>query len=264
MTEPTSTVKFDSHSHITADEMYEDVDEVIERATMNRVGAIMNINTDRKTLERGLILQKKYPGIVYNAVATTPHDVESLGESDFEFFAKCIRKKQVHAVGETGLDYFYEHSDRKCQMEFLAKYFALAEEVNLPLIFHCRGDEAFIDLFALASSQKKHPAVLHCFTGTLEQAKKAIDFGWLISLSGIVTFKRSIELREVVKELPLDRLLIETDAPYLAPQSKRGRRNEPAFVSEVASVIAGTKGVSEEEVCKATYKNACAFFQILR
>lgn len=163
------------------------------------------------------------------------------------------------ALGETGLDYYYEHSPKELQKKFLIQYFHLAIQTGLPVIFHCR--DAFSDLFMLGDAEYKgKPALVHCFTGTVEEAKAALDRGWSISFSGIITFKKSEALREVVKYVPLSKMLIETDAPYLAPQSKRGSLNESSFLSETAQMIAELKQVSLETVAKATSENACAFF----
>ena len=252
-------VKVDSHAHITSDELYPNVDGIIERACAAGVTQIININTDRITLERALKLKEKYPAQVFNTVSTTPHDVEKEGESNFAYFEKIIREKKVVAVGEVGLDYHYEHSNRDIQKEFLNRYFDLAMDVSLPVVIHCRGDKAFEDLYAFPQNIK---AVMHCFTGNLYQAEAALERGWYISISGIATFKKGEALSAVIKEVPLDRLLIETDSPYLAPQSKRGQMNEPANIGEVADTIANLKNVSIEEVCNQTTKNSKYFFNI--
>ena len=143
-------------------------------------------------------------------------------------------------------------------MKYLKKYFALAKEVGLPVVFHCR--DAFEDLFSIAKECYSGPALLHCFTGTLEEAKKVLDCGWYISFSGIITFKRSSDLRDVVSYVPLDRMMIETDSPYLAPQSKRGKVNEPAFLPETAAMVASLKETTAEEVANITKRNAQTFF----
>lgn len=258
-------VKFDSHAHITGDALFNDVDMVIERAKEQNVQYIINIATDAITLERGIALAQKYPDMVFNTAATTPHDVEKEGESFFPHVQKAAQEGLLSAIGETGLDYYYEHSLRKLQKNFLERYFELADQMGLNVVIHCRGDEAFDDLFVIAERQQRLPhCVLHCFTGTREQAEKALSLGWLLSMSGIATFKRSEELREVIKEIPLDRLLIETDAPYLAPQSKRGERNEPSYVGEIAKIIAEVKEIDLEQVCAQIVKNAWSFFQISR
>ena len=221
----------------------------------------MNICTDRASLLEGLSLHERAPW-VFNAAATTPHDVEKEGEEFFPLVERCAKEGSLIAIGETGLDYHYEHSNRKVQQHFLSRYFSLAVKRKLPLIFHCR--EAFTDLFSMADQEYKDaPAVLHCFTGTLAEARGVIDRGWFLSLSGIVTFKRSEPLREVAKFVPLDRLFIETDAPYLSPQTQRGKPNEPSFLPETAEVIANAKGITLEELAKATTENAQRFFHLI-
>ena len=198
---------------------------------------------------------------MFNAAATTPHDVEKEGELFFPMVEKCATEGKLVAIGETGLDYHYHHSPIETQRRFMIRYFELAVKTHLPVIFHCR--DAFDDLFALADQHySKRPAVLHCFTGTLEEAKACLDRGWFISMSGIVTFKKSQLLREVAAYVPLDRLFIETDTPYLAPQSKRGKTNEPSYIDEVAQVIAQTKGISLDQLAEATKGNAVKFFSL--
>lgn len=249
----------DSHAHITSESIYGDVDLLIENAKAARVDAIVNICTDKLSLERGLLVKSKYEGTVFLTAATTPHDVEKEGELLFPLMRKHAMAGDLVAVGETGLDYYYDHAPKDLQQLFLKRYLALAVESKLPVVIHCR--EAFADLFAILDSDycfqgSYAPGILHCFTGTVEEADQVLKRGFFLSLSGIVTFKNSHALREVAKMVPLDRLLIETDAPYLAPQSRRGQRNEPAFLPEIASCIASVKGVSPGEVAHASYRNA--------
>ncbi|MCI5051611.1 MAG: TatD family hydrolase [Simkaniaceae bacterium] len=249
----------DSHAHITDDKLFGIVDAIIQNARLAKVEKIVNICTDIKTLERGIELQKRHPNI-YNVGATTPHDVETDGAAHFDAFEKAARDGHLNAIGETGLDYFYEHSNRELQQEFLIRYFNLATELNLPVVIHCR--DAFDDLFALADQHYKGKLLLHCFTGTTDEAKRALDRGFFLSISGIATFKRSTELRETIKTIPLTSLTIETDSPYLAPQSKRGKMCEPAFVVETAQLIAELKNVSLSEVAETTSATTKAFFSI--
>jgi TatD DNase family protein len=250
----------DSHAHLTCDPVFEDLDGVLVRAQKEGVDTIINVCTDKTTLKRGLDMAKTCKW-VHHTGATTPHDVEKEGDLYFPLFENAAREGKLVAIGETGLDYYYEHSPKKVQQEFLARYFSLALECNLPVVIHCR--DAFADLFSTAEKNfSKGKAVLHCFTGNLKEAEKGIDKGWLISFSGIITFKKSDELRRVVKEIPLSRILIETDTPYLAPQSKRGKSNEPSFIRETAQTIANVKGISIEEVAEVTRKNAMECFQL--
>lgn len=249
---------FDSHAHLTCDPVFSELDGVLKRAQEEQVSGIMNICTDKISLERGLELAEKVKW-VYNVGATTPHDVEKEGELYFPLFEEAARTGKLVAVGETGLDYYYEHSPKELQQSFFSRYLALASECHLPVVIHCR--DAFDDLFTI--SQREFPkvrAVLHCFTGTMKEAEIALERGWMISFSGIVTFKRSEALRDVAKEVPLNQLLIETDTPYLAPQTKRGKMNEPSFVRETAELIASIKKISLEEVAWITTKNVKDFF----
>ena len=248
----------DSHAHLTAPSVLPSVDAILARAKEHHVDKIVNICTDEKSLQEGLILAARY-NWVFNAAATTPHDVEKEGESFFPLVESAAQAGKLIAIGETGLDYFYEHSDKKCQIAFLVRYFHLAKVHRLPLIIHCR--DAFSDLFKYADAEySKSPAVLHCFTGTLDEAKEVLKREWYLSLSGIITFKKAEALREVVAYVPLEHMLIETDTPYLAPQSNRGKQNEPAFIYETCALIASIKGVDFREVARITSLNATKFF----
>lgn len=250
----------DSHAHLTCDPAYEQLDEVLKRAKENKVEKIVNICIDKLSLERGLALAEKEKWI-HNVGATTPHDVEKEGGLYFPFFEMVAKQGKLVAIGETGLDYHYEHSPKELQQTFLKKYFSLAEACLLPVVIHCR--DAFDDLCAIASECfPKGQAVLHCFTGTMKEAEVALERGWMVSFSGIVTFKRSEDLRAVAKEVPLNQMFIETDTPYLAPQSKRGKMNEPSFISETAQTIANVKGIPLEEVAEMTSKNVQKFFNL--
>lgn len=246
----------DSHAHLTNTDVLPEVDAMIERAKRLSVEKIVNICTDEESLKEGLLLAKRQKGI-YNTAATTPHDVEKEGASFFPIVEAAV--SELVAIGETGLDYFYEHSPKKLQQHYLSRYFELARKVNLPIIYHCR--DAFEDLFAMADEQyRDRPAVLHCFTGSIDEARGCLDRGWFISFSGIITFKKSDALREVVKFVPLDRIFVETDTPYLAPQTKRGQTNEPAFVVETAEKIAELKDVELDVVERTTTLNITQFF----
>lgn len=257
-------IYFDSHAHLTCETLLPDVDALVDRASEAGVNHVVNICTDRPSLQAGLELHQRKPHIL-NAGATTPHDVERLGEADFPAFEQAAKAGDLVAVGESGLDYYYEHSDRKLQQAFLRRYLNLARECNVPIIIHCR--DAFADLFSILDEVyreggKTLPGLLHCFTGTIAEAEEVVARGWMLSLSGIVTFKRSEELREVAKMVPLDQLLIETDAPYLAPQGRRGKTNEPSYLPLTAQVIADQRGMTIAELAEATTQNALRFFRV--
>lgn len=246
----------DSHAHLTGDELWGKIEDLVARAHAANVKRIVNICTDERSLERGLELAKRHPWI-FNTAATTPHDVEKEGESFFPLAQKHV--SSLVAIGETGLDYHYQHSPREIQQKFLRRYIELAKKHALPLVFHCR--EAFPDLFAITQEMcPDHPCLLHCFTGGLQEARLAVKRGWKISFSGIVTFKKSEELRLVAKEIPLEHILVETDAPYLAPQSLRGRENEPAFIRETVECLANLRGIAPGALAEKTSANAETFF----
>ncbi len=250
----------DSHAHITSKELLNYLEDLLVRAQRANVKKIVNVCTDKLSLERGILLKDKYNWI-YNAASTTPHDVEKEGDKYFSFFSDNAKARNLVAIGETGLDYYYKHSSVEMQKKFLEKYFKLALETNLPVILHCR--DAFEDLFAIAkNSYPSEKVVLHCFTGTKKDAKEALNRGWYISFSGIITFKKSTDLLDIVKYVPLDKILLETDTPFLAPESKRGQLNEPGNLMEIADKVADAKKCLIEEVALATSSNAKNFFSL--
>ena len=239
----------DTHAHLTFDVLANDIEGVLGRAQNAKVSKIINVCTNEKELEQGILWKKKIPWL-YNAAATTPHDV-----AKEQFFPQT---DTLVAIGEIGLDYYYMHSPKNLQQEYFKKSLELARKANLPVIIHCR--DAFDDLFDIMD--KNTAGVLHCFTGSIKDAEKALERGLFISFSGIITFKNSQSLRDIAKIVPLEFCLIETDAPYLAPQIKRGKINEPAYVIEVAKTLAHIHGVSIEKIAEITTQNAQNLFGI--
>jgi TatD DNase family protein len=256
----------DSHAHLTCSDCFSDAREMLDRANEAGVQAVINICTGSDSLEKGLQLAKSAQNpFVYCAAATTPHDVAKDGTAFFPIVEKHARAGDLIAIGETGLDYFYTHSPKDIQQIFLRKYLQLATALNLPVIIHCR--DAFEDFLMILDEEnnkakKNISGVLHCFTGTQAEALKVLDRGLYISLSGIVTYPKSIELQKVVRNIPRDRLLLETDTPFLAPKTKRGKRNEPAYVVETAKLIAHLLDVPIEEIAEATYRNSKQLFKL--
>jgi TatD DNase family protein len=256
----------DSHAHLTCPELLPQVDLLLQRANAAGVEQIVNICTDEASLSAGIALNARYP-FVHNAAATTPHDVDREGEAFFPLVEQACRENTLVAIGETGLDYYYAHSDQKTQRQFFRRYMALALRYDLPLVIHCR--EAFQDFFSLVDSDYKKgsswgPLVLHCFTGTLQEAEEVLKRGFFLSLSGIVTFRKSESLRKVAQLTPLEQLLIETDAPYLAPVPYRGKSNEPAFLRHTCELIAEVKGLDPQTVAQATAENTRKVFRLSR
>lgn len=249
----------DSHAHLAC--FKETIDEILASAKSVGIEAIINIATCKSDLQFGLDLSQRYPW-VYNTAAITPHDVENQGSEDFSFFKSHVN--DLVAIGETGLDYYYEHSPKQLQQTWFIRYLEFALESNLPIVIHCR--EAFEDLTVILkehfASKEAPRGVLHCFTGTQSEAKKVLDLGLMISFSGIVTFKKSIELQQIAKYVPLESIVVETDAPYLAPQSKRGKTNQPAFITETATKIAAIKGLNEKEAFETLVYNTKKLFTL--
>lgn len=256
---------FDTHAHIASEELYPEADQLIKEALSSNVQAIVNIATDRLSLERGLLLSTKHPQVIFNTAAVTPHDSGSFSEDTFAAFKEAALGGKLVAVGESGLDYHYMHSSKETQKNVFSKHLSLALEAKLPIVIHCR--DAFQDLFEVLDREflpgsSFHPGIMHCFTGTLEEAEEAISRGFCISFSGIVTFKKSVLLQEIARKVPLDYLLIETDSPYLAPEPFRGKTNQPAFVVKTAELIASLKGISLEELAEKTWENSRRVFQL--
>lgn len=246
----------DAHAHLTHAEA-DAVQQLLQRAKEANVEAIINVCCDLDDLLRGLKLAESSQNPkVYTVAALTPHDAAKDDTAFFQQIKKCISEKKLVAIGETGLDYYYNHAPKEVQMASFARYRDLAQEHNLPIVIHCR--DAFDDVCNILDPLEK--VMLHCFTGTVAEAERALERGWYISLSGIVTFPKSTGLQEVAKMVPLDRLLIETDSPYLAPQGYRGQKNEPSFLVATAKIVAALKGISVAALAEATTKNVKRLF----
>src|SRR5713226_1760476 len=247
----------DSHAHIQAFEFAEDLSEVIQRARAAGVEKIIAVGGAGDLSSNGAAVEitKTFPGI-FATVGMHPHDAKDVSDQDFDHLRQLVRTPGVVAVGETGLDFHYNHSPREVQRELFCRFIQLARETNLPLVVHDREANREIAELLRSEGRGNLQGVIHCFTGDYEAAKTFLDLGFYLSFSGIITFKNAEPLREVVRGLPLDRMLVETDAPYLAPVPHRGKRNEPAFVRLVAETIARVRGLAVEEVAKATSRNA--------
>jgi TatD DNase family protein len=255
----------DSHAHIDGHEFDTDREDVIERAHAAGVSVILNVGTGDPhsgALERAVELGKQHES-VYTAIGTHPHDARLYDAAAEEKIKNLINSEHVIAWGEIGLDFHYDNSPRDVQIEVFKRQLRAARECDLPVVIHTREAEAeTIDI--LQSEYKTAPrrGVFHCFSGSMELAQRALEIGFMISFSGIVTFKKAEELREIAKQVPLDRLLIETDCPYLTPIPYRGKRNEPAYVVEVARCLAGLHGLELEEVGRITSDNFNRFFEL--
>ena len=256
----------DSHAHIDGPEFDADREQVIQRARDAGVSAILNVGTGDPhsgALERAVELAEKHSD-VYAAVGTHPHDARLFDERAEERVWKLATgSARVIAWGEIGLDFHYDNSPREVQIDVFQWQLRLARELGLPVIIHTR--EAETETAEILQSHwggSNLPGIMHCFSGSAELAEKAIELGFSISFSGIVTFKKAEELRAVAKQVPLDRLLIETDCPYLTPMPFRGKRNEPAYVVEVARALAELRGLELEELAKITTNNFERIFKL--
>jgi TatD DNase family protein len=260
-------VWIDSHTHVTAPEFDADRDAVLGRAREAGVEAFVAIGAgwgiDANEAAVGLAQRERD---VFAAVGVHPHDARLLDDGGRARIRAWLERPRVVAVGECGLDYHYMHSPRAVQREVFAEHVAWARGRDLPVSIHVRGDdesawEELLDIW-LAEGRGEVAGVLHCYTGTLDFARRALDAALDVSFSGIVTFKTASDLREVAAALPLDRILVETDCPLLAPMPHRGKRNEPAWVTRIGEVVAAARGIAVGDVARATADNARRVFRL--
>jgi TatD DNase family protein len=254
----------DSHAHIDGAEYDADRDEVVARAREAGLVAILNIGTGDPhsgSFERAVEVAEKYEG-VYAAVGVHPHDAKLFDGRAAERIRGLIKRcARVIAWGEIGLDFHYDHSPREVQREVFIQQLRLAREENLPVIIHSRAaDDETVEILSAEWKDNPRGGIMHCFGGTPLMAGQVLELGFLVSFAGNVTFKKAENLREAARVVPLDRLLIETDCPYLTPVPFRGRRNEPARVVEVARCLADIHGVELEEIGRITTDNFTRFF----
>lgn len=249
----------DSHCHLDFPDFASELDAVVARAEAALVSRIVTISTRVKRHAQVLAIAERFPNVTCS-VGTHPHHAhEELDITAADLVSRSAHPKVV-AIGEAGLDYHYDNSPRAAQEQGFRTHIAAARATQLPLVIHSReADDDTARILEEEMGKGAFPAVLHCFTGGPDLARRAIALGHYISFTGIVTFRNAEGLRAIARDLPTDRFLIETDAPYLAPLPYRGRRNEPAYVAEVARVLAEVRGVTFEEISRATTKN---FFRL--
>jgi TatD DNase family protein len=256
----------DSHCHIDGPEYDSDREEVIARARDAGVRTMLNVGTGDPqggAFERAVELSEKHEG-VYAAVGAHPHDAKVFDDAAEQRLVNLAEQSQrVIAWGEIGLDYHYDHSPRELQRSVFERQLRIARQLNLPVIIHSReADDDTIKIIREELSDYERGGVLHCFGGSLQMAKDAIDLGFYVSFAGNLTFKKAEDLREIARQLPLDRLLVETDCPYLTPVPFRGKRNEPARVVETANCLAELHERSLDEMTKITSDNFKSLFQV--
>lgn len=249
----------DSHCHLDFPDFAAELDAVVDRARAAGIGRLVTISTRVKRHAQVLAIAERFPE-VFCSVGTHPNHAHEELDIDAKVLIGIAKHPKVVAIGEAGLDYFRNTSPRHAQAAGLRQHIAAARETGLPLVIHSRECDAdMAQTLKEESGKGAFPAVLHCFTGGRDLAFTAIQLGHYVSFTGILTFKNSVALREIAAALPADRVMVETDAPYLAPGPYRGKRNEPAYMVETAKVLADARGVSLEEITRQTTEN---FFRL--
>jgi len=261
----------DSHAHLDGKQFDSDREQVIARAQAAGVQTLVAIgNGDGPPeLDHGILLAEKYP-FIYATLGIHPHEARLADEAAYQNMERLAKHPKVIAWGEIGLDYYYDHSPRDVQKEVFTRQMELAAAAKLPIVIHCRpsedSDNAWDDCLTLIREDwapNGLGGILHCFTGTWPQAKSALDMGFMISFAGNITFPKAQQIRNAALEVPLDRMLIETDSPYLAPVPHRGKRNEPAFVKETARKLGELRTMTPEELGQQTSRNFYSFFKLV-
>ncbi len=253
----------DTHAHLYWDSYEDDLGEVIKKCKENGVELIINVGVDLESSKKALA-QDLSPLVSYSTAGTHPHDVSGFTNTDELEKLILENKEKIIAVGECGLDFFFRNPEDDSEQERATQQNAyktqvdLARRLNLPLIIHCR--DAWSDIFIKELEGTK--GLFHNFSGTKEDAKKALDLGFYLSFSCVITYPKNQELRDLIKDIPLDRILTETDCPFLPPQTIRGERNDPSYIKEVIDVIAQTKGISPEETSSQILKNTRKLFNL--
>lgn len=254
---------FDTHAHLNADQFDEDREIVIQRALDEGVSHIVVVGFDRKTIKGALELAESYD-FIYAAVGWHPVDAIDMTEEDLEWLEELSSHPKVVALGEMGLDYHWDKSPHDVQKKVFRKQIRLAKKVKLPIVIHNRDATEDVVTILEEEDASEVGGIMHCYSGSLEIAKRCMDMNFYISFGGPVTFKNAKRPKEVATEIPMDRLLIETDCPFLSPHPLRGKRNESSYVKYIAEQIADLKGISIEELAQKTSDNAFQLFGINR
>jgi len=251
----------DSHAHLEMPEFRKDLEEVIQRAKESGVEYIFTVGTEKKDWKRALEIANTHPSI-YAILGIHPHNAKEIDDQTYPVLKELCHHEKVKAYGEIGLDFFRNLSPRDIQMKRFREQIELAKELGLPIVIHDR--EAHRETMEILKSEKAEECggIIHCFSGDDEMAKACTDMGFYISIPGSITFKNAESFREIVKRIPLDSLLVETDAPFLTPEPFRGKRNEPSYVRYTAQKVAEIKKVSFDQVAEATTENAMRVYRL--
>jgi len=252
---------FDAHCHLESDRFRDDLPQVMERMAQNGVERCILAGSDMETSRAIVTLTRKHEN-VFGVVGVHPHEAKGWKDEDAQEIEAMLAEARIVGIGEIGLDYFYDFSPRDVQREVLGKQLLLARRLGVPAVFHVRDAHGDM-LDVLRAHRGELPAgVLHCYSGSVESAREYLDMGFYLSFAGPVTFKNAHKLQEAARYCPDDRILVETDSPYLAPVPMRGKRNEPAFVRYVAEVVAALRGVETEALAEQAARNTCRLFGI--
>jgi TatD DNase family protein len=256
-----NTLLFDTHAHLNDEKFSEDREEVIQRAQECGVSRIVNVGFNRVTIPQSIALAEKYD-FIYSAVGWHPQDAKDMQDEDFQWLRELSKHKKVVAIGEIGLDYYWDTSPKDVQKEVFRKQIRLARELQMPIIIHDR--EAHQDIVDILREENAAEigGIMHCFSGSLEIAEACLEMNFYISFGGPVTFKNAKKPKEIAKQIPMNRLLVETDCPYLTPEPYRGKRNESGYVRYVAEEVAALRGMSFEELASITFENANRLFRL--
>ena len=253
----------DSHCHLDYFDLYDQLDDVIKRAEHGKVKYLLTVCTTLESFERIKLIINKYEN-VYGTFGIHPHETKNFKNVDSKFILNFQRgNKKVIGIGETGLDFYYNYSEKEIQKKSFIEHINAASELNIPIIVHSRDAEN--ETYEILNSERKHSdlkVLIHCFTGSKEFAKKLLDINCYISVSGIITFKNSTELVDTVSSIPIEKLLVETDSPYLAPLPYRGKSNEPSYIIHTVEKLSQIKKVSKEKVITNTTNNFRKLFDI--
>ena len=252
---------FDTHAHVDSKQFGQEQAEVIERAKEAGVTRFVNIGSNRDSVLRTMAIIDAYDN-VFGTVGLHPHDADSMTDELIDEFRQWATHPKMLAIGEIGLDFHYDYSPRDAQRDALRRQIRLAGELSMPVAIHDR--EAHRECFDILTEENgwANGGIYHCYSGSAEMAAEIIKKGFFISFSGVVTFSNAEKLRRTAATIPLERLLIETDCPYLAPQKYRGKRNEPAYVVETGQTLAELHGISNEEMARLTWENACRAYRL--
>jgi len=246
----------DSHCHLTYEPMSSSLDETIRRANNDGVKYLLTISTEDKSFKNILEIVKNYNS-VYGTYGIHPHEAKKHKEIKSDYIVEKVKKnKKIIGIGESGLDFYYNHSEKKDQISSFLEHIDASQRTKLPLIVHTRSaEDDTLEILKKATQKKDLKILIHCFTGTKKFAFKLLDIGAYISASGVVTFKKSKELAETFKEIPTNRILVETDSPYLAPEPLRGKPNEPSYITHTVRFLSDLKNISYEKFSDSTTQN---------